>query len=254
MSNQLLSEIQPGILTLVLNRAERRNALTIEMLEQLCTELENAASDPAIRVIVLKGAGTDFSSGFDLAEGQDLEASLKHGELLSRAQLLLAEAPQICIAAVYGYALAGGGALVASCDYAVCSEDSKFGYPVLKVGIVPTPGMPFLRHELKDRDFRALVLGGELMDGRRAGQAGLVNKVVASADDAMAEAGRFASLILASSPAAVAETKRFSNVLTRKRLREEMDEALESYQMIRQGPQAAEGLRAFAEKRSPAWQ
>lgn len=236
-----------------MNRPERRNALTIEMLEALCAELRSCAEDPTVRVIILRGAGADFSSGFDLAEGQSVHASLRHGELLCEAQMLLAEAPQVCIAAAYGYTLAGGGALIASCDYAVCSEGAKFGYPVLKVGIVPTPGMPFLRHEMKDRDFRALVLGGELVDGRRAFEIGLVNVVVGSADEALAEARRFASLILKSSPAAVLETKRFSNALTRDRLREEMDSALKSYKRIRRGDEAAEGLRAFAEKRAPVW-
>jgi methylglutaconyl-CoA hydratase len=223
------------------------------MLEQLIAALEQAAKDTNIRALILKGAAKDFSSGFDLAEGQDLGNSLKHGELLCKAQLLLAEAPQVTIAAVYGYALAGGGALIASCDYAVASEDAKFGYPVLKVGIVPTPGMPFLKHELNERDFRALVLGGELMDGKRAYEVRLVDKVVPTPEDTIAEANRFANIILASSPAAVAATKKFANALTRKSLREEMDDALRIYQEVRRGPEAAEGLKTFAEKRKPNW-
>lgn len=249
----ILSESAPGVLTLTLNRPERRNALTLVMLEELCEALESCAKDPTVRALILKGAGNDFSSGFDLAEGQDVENSLRHGELLCRAQLLLADAPQVTIAAVYGYALAGGGALIATCDYAVCSEDAKFGYPVLKVGIVPTPGMPFLRHELSDRDFRALVLGGELMDGAWAARAGLANKLVKTPEDAVAEANRFAARILESSPVAVAATKRFANTLTRDGLHKEMREALTIYKEVRRGPEAAEGLKAFAEKRSPTW-
>ncbi len=223
------------------------------MLEELCAALGSAAEDPSLRVVILRGSGSDFSSGFDLAEGQDLESSLRHGELLVEAQMLLAESSQVCIAAADGYALAGGGALIASCDYAVASEDAKFGYPVLKVGIVPTPGMPFLRHELRERDFRALVLGGELMTGAQAFKIGLVNKVVDNAEEAMAEAHRFAALILQSSPRAVAETKKFASALTRGRLRAEMDEALEIYKSVRRGAEAAEGLRAFGEKRPPVW-
>lgn len=253
MPNQVLEEREPGVLTFFLSRPERRNALTISMLEELCAGLEAAARDESLRVVLLRGAGTDFSSGFDLAEGQDLESSLRHGELLVRAQMLLAESPQVCIAAAYGYALAGGGALIASCDYAVASGDAKFGYPVLKVGIVPTPGMPFLRHELRERDFRELVLGGELMSGARAAEIGLVNKVVATADEAVGEARRFASLILQSSPRAVAETKRFASALTRGQLRAEMEEALEIYKSVRRGSEAAEGLKAFVEKRAPNW-
>ena len=249
----LLTDSQPGIVTYTLNRPERRNALTIEMLEAFCQALEKTTQDQSIRVIILRGAGTDFSSGFDLKEGQDLDSSLRHGELLCRAQLLLADAPQVTVAAVGGYALAGGGALIASCDYAICTEDAKFGYPVLKVGIVPTPGMPFLRHELKDRDFRTLVLGGEFISGEWALQAGLVNKMVAAIDDAIAEAQAFANRILASSPAAVLATKRFANVLTREDLHKEMQEALTIYKDIRRNPQAAEGLKAFAEKRAPNW-
>jgi len=249
----LETSTQPGIITYTLNRPERRNALTIEMLEAFCEALEKTTKDQTVRVIILRGAGNDFSSGFDLKEGQDLESSLRHGELLCRAQLLLADAPQVTVAAVAGYALAGGGAIIATCDYAICTEDAKFGYPVLKVGIVPTPGMPFLRHELSDRNFRTLVLSGELMDGAWALQAGLVNKTVETIDDAMAEAQRFANTILQSSPAAVLATKRFANHLTREHLHKEMQEALTIYKDIRRGPQAAEGLKAFAEKRSPKW-
>ena len=253
MSSLVLIDKEPGITTLTLNRPERRNALTIEMLHGLCGALQDASADPSVRVIILRGAGSDFSSGFDLKEGQDLESSLTHGELLCRAQLLLADARSVTIAAVSGYALAGGGALIASCDYAVCTEDAKFGYPVLKVGIVPTPGMPFLRHELRDRDFRTLVLGGELMDGKWASQAGLVNKVFPTLDEVLGEARRFADSILQSSPVAVSATKRFANSLTRESLHREMEEALTNYKQVRCGKEAAEGLAAFKEKRPPKW-
>ena len=249
----LLVDAEQGIVTLTLNRPERRNALTLTMLEELCDALKAANANPSIRVIILRGAGSDFSSGFDLIEGGDLETSLRHGELLVEAQMLLAESPQVTVAAAFGYALAGGGALIASCDYAVASEDAKFGYPVLKVGIVPTPGMPFLKRELGDRDLRALVLGGELWSGREAAEKGLVNKVVADATEALSEARRFAGLILQSSPKAVAETKRFLNALEREGLRNEMEEALEIYKEVRKGSEAAEGLKAFAEKRAPTW-
>lgn len=249
MPSQILVERSPGVLTLTLHRPERRNALTLTMLEELCAELRSSDA----RVIVLKGSGTDFSSGFDLAEGQDLQGSLRHGELLVEAQMLLAEATQVCIGVAAGYALAGGGALLAACDYVFATDDAKFGYPVLKVGIVPTPGMPFLRHELRDRDFRALVLGGQLISGRQAEQMGLVTKTVGSLEEAMAEARQAAARVLESSPAAVAETKRFTQRLVHGNLRAEMDEALEAYKRIRQGGEAAEGLRAFAEKRAPNW-
>ena len=253
MSSLVLIDAAPGVTTLTLNRPERRNALTLAMLEELISALESAARDTSVRALILRGAGGDFSSGFDLIEGQNVDTSLRHGELLCRAQMLLAEAPQVTIAAVSGYALAGGGALIASCDYAVAAADAKFGYPVLKVGIVPTPGMPFLRHELSDRDFRTLVLSGELWDGTKAGDVGLVNRVVGSIEEAMAEANRFAELILASSPTAVAATKKFANVLTRGDLRKEMDDALQIYREVRRGSEAQEGLAAFAEKRKPIW-
>jgi enoyl-CoA hydratase/carnithine racemase len=253
MSSLILIEAQPGVTTITLNRTDRRNALNLAMLQELCAALENIAKDSSVRSLILRGAGIDFSSGFDLTEGQEVETSLQHGELLCRAMLLLAEAPQFTIAMVAGYALAGGGALVAACDYAICLEDARFGYPVLKVGIVPTPGMPFLRHELKDRDFHALVLTGEMIEGKRAYEIGLVNQLVKSVDEAMEEAYRLAARIVESSPAAVAATKKFANALNRGNLRKEMDDALEVYKEIRRGPEAAEGMKAFAEKRPPVW-
>ena len=254
MSSQILVESQPGILTITLNRPERRNALTIQMLTELCDLLQKTAQDKTIRAIILRGAGTDFSSGFDLMEGQDLETSLQHGELLCKAQLLLSEAPQVTIAMVAGYALAGGGAIIASCDYAICLEDARFGYPVLKLGIVPTPGMPFLHGEMRERDFRALVLGGEMIDGKRAVEIGLANKLAASVDEAMGEAYRIAGNVLGTSPMAMAITKRFTNALSRENLHKQMEEALTLYKQARRGEEAAEGMKAFAEKRPPSWQ
>lgn len=250
----LLTEREGAILTLTLNRPERKNALTVALLEELCVALDTAVRDREARAIILRGAGSAFSSGFDLAEAQELDASLKHGELLVRAQLALADpSTPVTIAAVHGYCLAGGGALVAACDYAVCSADAQFGYPVLKSGLVPTPGMPFLRHELRERDFRALVLGGELVDGSRAAEVGLVNRAVPTAEGAFAAAREFAQRILHASPAALATTKLFAAQLTRGTLKEEMAEALDAYRTMRKNPEATEGLRAFAEKRAPNW-
>ncbi|MBS1717387.1 MAG: enoyl-CoA hydratase/isomerase family protein [Armatimonadetes bacterium] len=253
MSSLILSSREGGVATITLNRPERRNALTAEMLEQLLAALDSATQDASCRAIILRGAKDDFSTGFDLTEGQDLSFSLKHGELLVKAQLTIAEASQVVIAAVHGYVLAGGGAITASCDFAIAAASAKFGYPVLKVGIVPTPGMPFLRHELKDRDFRALALSGELWDAQRALQAGLVNSVFPTMEEALAEAHRLAGLIVASSPSAVKATKSFAAHLSRGTLREEMAESLRVYQEVRKGPEATEGLKAFAEKRAPNW-
>lgn len=251
VSTQVLVDHTPGILTLTLNRPERRNALTLRMLEELCDALKRA--DHNTRVIILTGAGTDFSSGFDLAEGQDLDTSLRHGELLAMAQLLLAEAQQVTLAVAKGFALAGGGALIAACDYAVATVDARFGYPVLKIGIVPTPGMPFLRHEMKERDFRELVLGGELKDGAWAATAGLVNKAFETVEEANAEAERFARVLLQGSPEAVRTTKKFAHDLIRGELRQELQTALAEYKRVRRGPEAVEGLAAFNEKRQPVW-
>lgn len=254
MSAPLLTERDGAILTLTLNRPERKNALTVALLEELCTAMEVAARDTSTRALILRGAGGSFSSGFDLTEAQDLAASLRHGELLVRAQLLIAEPAHLAtIACVSGFCLAGGGALVAACDYAVASVDAQFGYPVLKSGLVPTPGIPFLRHELRERDFRALVLGGEIVSGPRAAEIGLVNKVMPTAEDALAEARRFAASVLTASPQAFATTKKFANESVRKDLRQEMAAALEAYRAMRRSPEAAEGLRAFAEKRPPNW-
>ena len=249
----ILSETAGGVVVLTLNRPERKNALSVAMLEELGAAIDAAAHAATTRVLILRGAGDAFSSGFDLTEAQDLTASLRHAELLVRVQLHLAESPLVCIAAVHGFALAGGAALIAACDYAVAAADARFGYPVLKSGLVPTPGMPFLRHELRDRDLRAMVLGGEIIDGARAAVIGLVSKTVSDFPAAMAEAHRFAGLVLQGSPQAVAATKKFANSNQRRDLRAELEEALHAYNVVRRGPESAEGLRAFAEKRKPKW-
>jgi methylglutaconyl-CoA hydratase len=247
----LTSQVGP-ILTVTLNRPERRNAFTVEMLELLASTLTDIAD--SVRVVILEGAVGDFSTGFDLIEGRDLETALRHSELLVQIQLLITESERVFIAVVGGFALAGGGGMVAACDYAVATHDSQFGYPVLKVGIVPTPGIPFLKHELGDRKLRELVLGGELKSGTWAAEHGLVNYSFATLEEAQAEALRFAGLVVQGSPNAVRQTKAFTNRVSREEIRKELEEALAIFHEVRRGPEAQEGLNAFAEKRPPNWQ
>jgi enoyl-CoA hydratase/carnithine racemase len=253
MTRQLLIAQNNGVLQVTLNRPERRNALTNVMLGELVNALSSAAADPAVRVIVLKGADRDFSSGFDLEEGRDLDAARQHAEQLVTVLLALVEAPFVSVAIAQGFTLAGGGAIAAATDFAVAVDGVKFGYPVLKVGVVPTPGVPLLRRQLRDRDLRELVFGGELKGGDWALEKGLVNALCADSASANAAVEKFASAILASSPAAVRATKRFTDRWTRTTLRQELEEALSFFMEVREGPEAQEGLNAFAEKRLPSW-
>lgn len=251
MSETLLSTREGAVLHLTLNRPERRNALTVELLESLNHAL--AIMDGSVRVVTLRGAGTDFSSGFDLAEGADVETSVRHGELLVQAQMRLAEMPAVCVAMVDGFALAGGGALIAACDWVVATEAAKFGYPVLKVGIVPTPGVPFLRRQISDRALRELVFSGDLHSGSWAFEAGLVSALAPTQEDAISQRDTFIAKVLAGSPDAVTTSKRFFFETTGRGLAEEMDAALAAYSAVRRGAQSSEGLRAFLEKRPPVW-
>lgn len=253
MSKTLLISRNDAVLHLTLNRPDRRNALTVELLEALNQALSEATEDGSVRIVTLRGSGADFSSGFDLAEGADVEVSVRHGELLVRAQMQLARMTAVCVAMVDGFALAGGGALVAACDWVVATESAKFGYPVLKVGIVPTPGVPFLRRQISDRALRELVFSGELHSGTWAFESGLSSALAATQEDALAQRDAFIAKVLAGSPDAVSTSKRFFFETSGRGLQEEMEAALVAYAQVRRGAQSSEGLRAFLEKRSPVW-
>src|SRR5436189_2891491 len=202
----LIEKQTPQITVLTLNRPERRNALTIELMTDLAAAIENAAADPVTRIAILRGAGKAFCTGLDLQE-----AAVKDPHDTAKAAahlfLVLAETRLVTIATVHGAAVAGGAGIMSACDFVVAAERTKIGYPEVRRGLVAGLVMTFLRRQLRERDIRELLFGSELIDAERARAIGLVNRVVAP-DDVMSEARKFADAALQGAPGALKQTKK----------------------------------------------
>src|SRR5882762_6983851 len=248
----LIEKQTPQITVLTLNRPERRNALTIELLTELTAEIEAASADEQQRVLILRGAGVAFCTGLDLKEAADPRKAHATAEMVAKTLIALSQTRLITIAAVHGAAVAGGAGIMSACDFVVAAEGTKIGYPEVRRGLVAGLVMSFLRRQLRERDMRELLLGGELINAKRALEMGLVNRVV-PAEEVMNEALKFADSVLQGAPNAVAQTKRLIEELWSTSVRDDLERALKHHMQARASAEAREGIGAFNEKRKPNW-
>ena len=174
--------VDNGIVTLTLNRPDKRNAINQAMVTSLKAFLERAAEDPDARVVVLTGRGKDFCAGADLEELQrivalsredNLEDALSLGELF----IQIRRHPLPVVALVKGSALAGGCGLATACDIVLARDDSEFGYPEIHLGFVPAMVMAILRRKVSERQAFELVVKGDPISAEEARDLGLVTRV-----------------------------------------------------------------------------
>src|SRR2546421_1125149 len=248
----LVEKQTPQITVVTLNRPERRNSLTIQLLNELISAIKVASDQPDERVLILRGAGAAFCTGLDLKEAADQTKAHATAEMVAKALVTIAETRLVTIAAVHGAAVAGGAGIMSACDFVVAAEKTKIGYPEVRRGLVAGLVMTFLRRQVGERNLRELVLGGELIEAARAREIGLVNRVVAR-DEVMNEAQKFANSVLQSAPNALAQTKRLIEELWASSVKEDVDLALKHHLQARKSDEAREGIAAFNEKRPPNW-
>jgi methylglutaconyl-CoA hydratase len=248
----LIEKQSPQITVVTLNRPERRNSLTIELLNELISAVKVASDQPDERVLILRGAGAAFCTGLDLKEAADQTKAHATAEMVAKTLVTLAETRLVTIAAVHGAAVAGGAGIMSACDFVVAAEKTKIGYPEVRRGLVAGLVMTFLRRQVGERNLRELVLGGELIDAERAQEIGLVNRVVPR-DELMNEAQKFADSVLQGAPNAIVQTKRLVEELWSTSVKEDVDLALKHHMQARESAEAREGIAAFNEKRKPNW-
>ena len=248
----LIEKQTPQITTIVLNRPERRNALTLDLLNELSAAVKVASDQPEERVLILRGAGAAFCTGLDLREAADHTKAHATAEMVARTLVTLSRTRLITIAAVHGAAVAGGAGIMSACDFVVAAERTKIGYPEVRRGLVAGLVMTFLRRQVGERNMRELLLGSELIDAERAKEIGLVNRVVAK-DDLMNEAQKFAQSVLQAAPGALTQTKRLIEELWWRSVQDDVDLALKYHLQARESSEAREGIAAFNEKRPPTW-
>ena len=251
----VLSTDSDWITTLTLNRGDRLNPLSSEMLAALQTELDRIAGDSSVKIVILAGAGKHFCAGHDLREMRvHPDKSWQEGlfEQCSRVMLSLTRLPQPVIARVQGVAVAAGCQLVSMCDLAVASEVAQFALPGIKSGLFcTTPGVGVARN-LSRKHALELLLTGDPIDARTAQEWGLVNRVVPLAE-LDAEVEKLARKIASHSPAVIR--------LGKERFYRQIEMGLaDAYALASDGmacnmmlEDAGEGIDAFLGKRSPGW-
>jgi methylglutaconyl-CoA hydratase len=250
----LLTASAGAVTTLTLNRPDKRNALNVALLEELCAVVRAAAADSAQRILVLRGAGTVFCSGLDLAEAAaQPELAHRSAELIGAALELLATTRLVTVAAAQGAAIAGGAGLLSACDFAVATRDTKFGFPEVRRGLVPALIMTFLRRQLRERDARELLLMGEPFDAAHAQRIGLLNRVVADEAALDTAVKSLVTSLLQGAPGALAETKRLLRELWPSPLAQDLAAAHAFHLSARDSAEAREGIAAFQAKRPPNW-
>src|SRR5213082_1620936 len=195
MAFVLIEKQTPQITVVTLNRPERRNALTLELLTELCAAINVASEQPEQRVLILRGAGAAFCTGLDLKEAADTTKAHATAEMVANTLVAISQTRLVTIAAVHGAAVAGGAGIMSACDFVVAAERTKIGYPEVRRGLVAGLVMTLLRRQIGERNMRELLLGSELIDAQRAKEIGLVNRVVTQ-DDLMSEALKFAESAL----------------------------------------------------------
>jgi methylglutaconyl-CoA hydratase len=252
MSVVLVEKQTPQITLVTLNRPERRNALTIELMTELSSAIENTAADPKQRILILRGAGKAFCTGLDLQEVAESAKAHASAEMVARMLLALADTRLITIATVHGAAVAGGAGIMSACDFVIAAERTKIGYPEVRRGLVAGLVMTFLRRQLRERDLRELLLASELIEAQRALEIGLVNRVVPP-DELDAAAQEIAAAISQGAPGAVTNSKRLMEELWSSSVADDVAVALRHHMEARESDEAKEGIAAFLEKRPPKW-
>jgi methylglutaconyl-CoA hydratase len=253
MTALIRSEVHRGVATLTLDSPGNRNALSVALIEQLLAGLDAAERDDAVRVIVLSHTGTVFSSGADLTE---TAAALATGQVpLGRLGDVLPaiwESAKPVIARVGGAARAGGIGLVAAADIAICSREATFAFTEVRIGVIPAVISATVLPRLGSRAAAELYLTGEIFDGDRAAEIGLVTAAVDSTE-LDATVAHYTAVLARGAPGALAGAK---SLLRRDRpatLRDDIKVLTELSVGYFGSDEGREGMAAFREKRDPSW-
>ena len=249
----LLTEQRPST-RVTLNRPDKRNALSLELMEELIAALETLRANSEVRVIVIEGAGVAFSAGHDLSEmvGRDLAFYQQLFDVCTELMETIHRVPQPVIAKVHGVATAAGCQLVAACDLAVAADDARFATPGVKIGLFcSTPMVPLSRAIGRKRALEML-LTGDFIDAATALEWGLVNRVVPAGqlEDAVAE---LVEKIARSSPLTVGIGKEAFYAQVELDEHRAYDLTKSVMAMNSTAADAQEGMCAFLEKRQPSW-
>jgi methylglutaconyl-CoA hydratase len=257
MFTTLLLEISNEVAHITLNRPEKRNAISTQMIAELQSALDAIEKSHA-RVGIVTGAGKAFCAGMDLemlaaiakqSPGENQDDSRRIAKMLRRVWSF----PRPLIAAVNGPAFAGGCGIATLCDFTLASPEAKFGYTEVKIGFLPAIVSVFLTRQIGEKRSRDLLLTGRIIEAAEAKEYGLVTEVV-PAERLMDRARELAETLIAASPSSLTRAKRLLVSSAAVGLDADLERAILENARIRCTPDFQEGVASFLEKRKPVWQ
>lgn len=245
-----------GVITL--NRPEKRNALSHELVNELKQSFEKAEADPKIKVVLLKANGEAFCAGADLAyldklQGFSRQQNLDDSNHLRSLFLKIYTLKKVVVAQVEGHALAGGCGLVTVCDFVFATPEAKLGYTEVKIGFVPAMVMVFLIRRIGERKAKHLLLSSELVSGDNAVAFGLVNKVIPKEAIEGAVLEFVLNLVKNNSSQSMELTKKMIVEVQSMKLEEALDYAAEQNAYARTTDDFKKGIKAFLTKEELNW-
>jgi methylglutaconyl-CoA hydratase len=244
------------VATLTLNRPEKRNAISYELIDDMLRALGEIEQSPA-HIAILTGNGKAFCSGMDLDNlrsitGRSAEENRADSATMAALFRILYEFPKVTIAAVNGPAIAGGCGLATLCDFTLASTEAKFGYTEVRIGFIPAIVSTFLLRQVGEKQARDLLLTGRIIAADEALRLGLATEVVAP-EKLQARARELAESLLQNSPASLLATKRLLKHYSSVDLSAQIPAAVEENARIRTTEDFREGVTSFLEKRNPRW-
>jgi methylglutaconyl-CoA hydratase len=256
MYSTLLLDISGNLATITLNRPEKSNAISTQMMAELQTALDEIERSH-VRVAIFTGAGKAFCAGMDLemlaaiakqSPAENHEDSRRIARLFRRIWSF----PRPLIAAVNGAAYAGGCGLATLCDFTLAVPEAKFGYTEVKIGFLPAIVSVFLTRQIGEKRCRDLLLTGRIIEPAEAKEFGLVSEVV-PAERLMERSHELADLLIAASPSSLARSKRLLISSAAASVDHDLERAILENARIRVTPDFQEGVASFLEKRKPVW-
>jgi methylglutaconyl-CoA hydratase len=257
MYSTLLLDISGKIAHITLNRPDKRNAISAQMIADLQSALDAIEKSHA-RVVILTGAGKVFCAGMDLemlsaiakqSPAENQEDSRRIAKMLRRIWSF----PRPLIAAVNGAAYAGGCGIATLCDFTLAVPEAKFGYTEVKIGFLPAIVSVFLTRQIGEKRSRDLLLTGRIIDAAEAKEYGLVTEVV-PAERLIDAAHELAETLISASPSSLARAKRLLVSAVANSVDADLERAILENARIRCTPDFQEGVASFLEKRKPVWQ
>src|SRR5438094_1437240 len=247
---------ESSIATLTLNRPDKRNAISFDLIDDLLRGLEEVEQSAA-QVLIITGAGKAFCSGMDLENlrqltGRSPEQNRHDSETMARLFRALYDFPKPTIAAVNGAAIAGGGGLATLCDFTLAVPNAKFGYTEVRIGFVPAIVSSILVWQVGHKIARDLLLTGRIFDAAEANRYGLVNEIVES-EQLLERAAQLAKELMQNSPSSLRVTKKLINGFIAPQLEQQIASAIQENAAIRSTQEFREGISSFLEKRKPQW-